>query len=156
MSILTADKSTGSIPKAIESLRSGGTCVVVGLRAFSDCVLITIAPGDFPLNVFDLVFREITVKGSLVGTRQDLRECLEFAERGQISPETTPVSLDGINQSNFILASFMASFGPFAQWSYCRPRRIDHAVTFRKYKQLRLFQRASILFYSSLNISSAT
>jgi propanol-preferring alcohol dehydrogenase len=69
---------TAVAPKAFEQgirmLRRGGTCVFVG-----------IPPGTFPLSIFDIVVKGLTVRGSIVGTRQDLREALQFASEGKVS-----------------------------------------------------------------------
>ena len=61
---------TAVSPKAFDQgqrmLRRGGTLVLNGLP-----------PGDFPLPIFDTVLNGITVRGSIVGTRQDLQEAPE-------------------------------------------------------------------------------
>ncbi len=67
-------------------LRRGGTCVLNGLP-----------PGDFPLNIFDVVFRCLTVRGSLVGTRSDLKEALTFAANGQVKATIETSTLDEVN-----------------------------------------------------------
>ena len=67
-------------------LRRGGTCVLNGLP-----------PGDFPLSIFDVVFRCLTVRGSLVGTRADLKEALAFAADGQVKANIETTSLDDVN-----------------------------------------------------------
>lgn len=66
--------------------RRGGTIVFVGLP-----------PGDFPANIFDIVLRGLTVRGSIVGTRQDMVEALEFFAAGKIHPTVSTRSLDEIN-----------------------------------------------------------
>lgn len=73
--------------QSIDMLRRGGTCVLVGLP-----------PGDFPTPIFDVVLKGITIRGSIVGTRKDLQECLQFAAEGKVKPviETSP--LESINQ----------------------------------------------------------
>ncbi|KAK9660103.1 hypothetical protein K7432_017562, partial [Basidiobolus ranarum] len=38
--------------------------------------------GTFP--VFDLVLQRLTIRGSIVGNRQDLAEALDFAARGKV------------------------------------------------------------------------
>ncbi len=55
--------------------RRGGTIVFNGLP-----------PGDFPAPIFEIVLKGLTVRGSIVGTRQDLEEALDFYARGQIHP----------------------------------------------------------------------
>ena len=72
--------------QAIAMARRGGTIVFNGLP-----------PGDFPAPIFDLVIKGLTVRGSIVGTRQDLAESLDFFARGQIHPTVTTRSLGEIN-----------------------------------------------------------
>lgn len=66
--------------------RRGGTVVFVGLP-----------PGAFPADIFDTVLRAITIRGSIVGTRQDMVEALDFYARGEIHPTVTIEALDDIN-----------------------------------------------------------
>ena len=66
--------------------RKGGTIVFNGLP-----------PGDFPAPIFDIVLKGLTIRGSLVGTRQDLEEALDFYARGKIKPTVTEVKLDDVN-----------------------------------------------------------
>jgi hypothetical protein len=48
-------------------------------------VLVGLPKGDMPLNILDIVMRGITVRGSIVGTREDLAQALDFAARGKAS-----------------------------------------------------------------------
>jgi propanol-preferring alcohol dehydrogenase len=41
-------------------------------------------PGQFPLDIFGMVLNGITVRGSIVGTRLDLQESLDFAAQGKV------------------------------------------------------------------------
>lgn len=72
--------------QAIHMARKGGTIVFNGLP-----------PGEFPASVFEIVFKGLTIRGSLVGTRQDLEEALDFYARGLIHPTVHECSLDDIN-----------------------------------------------------------
>ena len=69
---------TAVSPKAFEQafdmLRSRGTMSLVGLP-----------PGKMSLSIFHTVLKRITVRGSIVGTRQDLDEALAFAGSGAVS-----------------------------------------------------------------------
>lgn len=65
--------STPAFRQALNTLRRGGTLVLNGLP-----------PGDFPLPIFDTVLNGITVRGSIVGTRNDLQEAIDFATDGQV------------------------------------------------------------------------
>jgi alcohol dehydrogenase, propanol-preferring len=58
--------------QAFESLRRNGVLVLVGLPA----------DNHFDLPIFQTVLNGITVKGSIVGTRQDLREVFDLHARG--------------------------------------------------------------------------
>lgn len=73
--------------QAIGFARRGGTIVLVGLP-----------PGDFPLPIFDVVLRGLTIRGSIVGTRQDMAEALDFFARGLIHPTVEAARLDDINE----------------------------------------------------------
>lgn len=66
--------STPAFRQALGTLRRGGTLVLNGLP-----------PGDFPLPIFDTVLNGITVRGSIVGTRNDLQEAIDFAADGQVT-----------------------------------------------------------------------
>ena len=72
--------------QAIDMLRRGGTCVLVGLP-----------PGDFPTPIFDVVLKGITVRGSIVGTRKDLQESLQFAAEGKVKSTIETQPLEAIN-----------------------------------------------------------
>jgi propanol-preferring alcohol dehydrogenase len=81
---------TAVSPKAFEQalgfVRRGGTVSLTGLP-----------PGDFPLPIFDVVLSGITVRGSIVGTRLDLQESLEFAEAGKVKATVAKEKLENIN-----------------------------------------------------------
>jgi propanol-preferring alcohol dehydrogenase len=72
--------------QAIGMARRGGTIVFNGLP-----------PGDFPAPIFDIVLKGLTVRGSIVGTRQDLKEALDFYARGLIHPTVSTRELGEIN-----------------------------------------------------------
>jgi propanol-preferring alcohol dehydrogenase len=78
--------STKAFDQALGMLRAGGTCVLVGLP-----------PGDFPTPIFPVVLKRLTVRGSIVGTRADLREALEFAARGDIRVAYATARLEDVN-----------------------------------------------------------
>ena len=54
-------------------------------------------PGDFPLSIFDMVLNGTTVRGSIVGTRLDLQEALDFAAQGKVKSTIAVEPLDNIN-----------------------------------------------------------
>jgi len=81
---------TAVSPKAFEQafdmLRSRGTMALVGLP-----------PGKMSLPIFQTVLKRITVRGSIVGTRQDLDEALAFAGSGAVSAHFSEDKLESIN-----------------------------------------------------------
>ena len=72
--------------QAIGMTRRGGTNVFNGLP-----------PGDFPAPIFDIVLKGLTVRGSIVGTRQDMVEAIDFYARGQVKPTWQARRLEEIN-----------------------------------------------------------
>ncbi|MHC6592281.1 alcohol dehydrogenase AdhP [Arthrobacter sp. C152] len=72
--------------QAIGMARRGGTIVFNGLP-----------PGDFPAPIFEIVLKGLTVRGSIVGTRQDLEEALDFYARGKIHPTVSVRELSEVN-----------------------------------------------------------
>lgn len=84
--VLVTAVSTSAFAQAIGMLRPHGTMSLVGLP-----------PGDFPLPIFDVVLKRITVRGSIVGTRLDLQEALQFAGEGLVQTHFTWDELDNIN-----------------------------------------------------------
>lgn len=72
--------------QAIAMVRRGGTIVFNGLP-----------PGDFPAPIFDIVLKAITVRGSIVGTRQDMVEAVDFYARGLVRPRVHTRKLEEIN-----------------------------------------------------------
>ena len=81
---------TAVSPKAFEQAigmtRRGGTIALNGLP-----------PGDFPLSIFDMVLNGTTVRGSIVGTRLDLQEALDFAGEGKVKATVSAEPLENIN-----------------------------------------------------------
>jgi len=62
-------------------------------------------PGDFPMPIFPVVLKRITVRGSIVGTRQDLAESIAFAVEGKVKAN---VSVEPLEQVNDVLARLEA------------------------------------------------
>lgn len=73
--------------QGLDMLRRGGTCVLIGLP-----------PGDFPAPIFDVVLKRLTIRGSIVGTRKDLQEALQFAAEGKVKATITTRPLDAVNE----------------------------------------------------------
>jgi propanol-preferring alcohol dehydrogenase len=76
-----------------EAVADGYSC----LRPFGTLVLCSLPRGNFEMPVFDDVFSCKTITGSLVGTRLDLNEALEFGARGLVIPNVTKRPLSEIN-----------------------------------------------------------
>ncbi|MFT4245222.1 MAG: alcohol dehydrogenase AdhP [Micrococcaceae bacterium] len=72
--------------EALNSIRRGGRVVPVGLP-----------PAMMEVSIFNLVLGGLELVGSIVGTREDLIECLQIAEDFNIEPVTTTAKLDDIN-----------------------------------------------------------
>lgn len=84
--VLVTAVSPSAFEQALGMVARGGTVALVGLP-----------PGDFPLPIFDMVLNGITVRGSIVGTRLDLQESLEFARDGKVKAMVSAAPLDSIN-----------------------------------------------------------
>lgn len=85
--VLITAVSPPAFRQGIGMLRRGGTCVLVGLP-----------PGDFPAPIFDVVLKRLTVRGSIVGTRKDLREALRFAAEGKVRSSVETQPLEAVNE----------------------------------------------------------
>ena len=84
--VLVTAVSPIAFRQAIGMARRGGTIVFVGLP-----------PGEFPTPIFDTVLEGLTLRGSIVGTRQDMVEALDFYARGSIHPTVHTRRLEDIN-----------------------------------------------------------
>ncbi|HLR42920.1 MAG TPA: alcohol dehydrogenase AdhP [Pseudogracilibacillus sp.] len=73
--------------QAYHSVKRGGSVVMVGL------------PNDsIPVPIFDTVLNGVSVKGSIVGTRKDMQEALQFAADGKVKAIVSTTKLDDINE----------------------------------------------------------
>jgi propanol-preferring alcohol dehydrogenase len=84
--VLVTAVSRSAFAQALGMLHKRGTMSMVGLP-----------PGDFALPIFDMVLNAKTVRGSIVGTRKDLQEALEFAGEGKVRTVCSEDRLDNIN-----------------------------------------------------------
>lgn len=84
--VLITAPSLGAFRQGVAMTRKRGTCVLVGLP-----------PGEFPLPLFEVVANCITVRGSFVGTRQDMAETLAFAVEGKVAADIELQPLSAIN-----------------------------------------------------------
>lgn len=85
--VLITAPSLGAFRQGIGMTRKRGTCVLVGLP-----------PGDFPVPLFDVVANCITIRGSFVGTRQDMTEALAFAAESKVKADIELQPLSSINR----------------------------------------------------------
>ena len=84
--VLITAPSLPAFRQGIGMTRRHGTCVLVGLP-----------PGEFPLPIFEVVAKRITVRGSFVGTRADMHETLALAASHGISAHVAARPLEAIN-----------------------------------------------------------
>jgi propanol-preferring alcohol dehydrogenase len=85
--VLITAPSLIAFRQGVGMTRKRGTCVLVGLP-----------PGEFPVPLFDVVANCITIRGSFVGTRQDMVEALDFAVDGKVKADIELQPLSSINQ----------------------------------------------------------
>lgn len=84
--VLVTAASPSAFSQALQLARRRGTVSLVGLP-----------PGTFPMPIVDMVLKRITVRGSIVGTRKDLAEALDFAARGKVRAHIHEARLEDIN-----------------------------------------------------------
>jgi propanol-preferring alcohol dehydrogenase len=84
--VLVTAVSRSAFGQALRMVRRRGTVSLVGLP-----------PGTFETPIFDVVLKRITVRGSIVGTRQDLAEAIAFAAAGKVCAHTQTAALEDIN-----------------------------------------------------------
>jgi alcohol dehydrogenase, propanol-preferring len=84
--VLVTAPSPKAFEQALGMARRGGTVALNGLPT-----------GSFPLSIVDMVVNGITLRGSIVGTRLDLREALAFAGDGAVKAIVQTARLENIN-----------------------------------------------------------
>ncbi len=109
---IVVNAKTSADPAAeVKKLTSGGVqgvlVTAVSPKAFEQAMGMTarggtislngLPPGDFPLPIFSTVLNGLTVRGSIVGTRLDLQESLDFAADGRVAATISKARLDDIN-----------------------------------------------------------
>ena len=85
--VLITAPSLAAFKQGVGMTRKRGTCVLVGLP-----------PGEFPVPLFDVVANCITIRGSFVGTRQDMVEALAFAVGGKVKADIELQPLASVNE----------------------------------------------------------
>jgi alcohol dehydrogenase, propanol-preferring len=84
--VLVTAVSPRAFSQALGMLAKRGTMALVGLP-----------PGSFELDIFNTVLMRKTIRGSIVGTRLDLAECLQFAGDGKVKVHYSLEPLEAIN-----------------------------------------------------------
>lgn len=84
--VLVTAVSRQAFQQAVGMVGRGGTVSLNGLP-----------PGDFPLDIFGMVLNGVTVRGSIVGTRLDLQESLDFAADGKVKATIHKARLEDVN-----------------------------------------------------------
>lgn len=84
--VLITAVSPIAFSQGISALRRKGTISLNGLP-----------PGSFDLPIFETVLNRYTVRGSIVGTRQDLQEAIDFAVEGRVKATIHTRKLEDIN-----------------------------------------------------------
>lgn len=84
--VLITAPSLVAFKQGVAMTRKTGTCVLVGLP-----------PGEFPVPLFDVVAKCVTIRSSFVGTRQDMAEALAFAAAGKVKVDFELQPLSAIN-----------------------------------------------------------
>ncbi|MEM5431323.1 alcohol dehydrogenase AdhP [Cupriavidus oxalaticus] len=84
--VLVTAVSPIAFSQSIGMVRRGGTIALNGLP-----------PGEFGTPIFDVVLKGITIRGSIVGTRSDLQESLDFAAHGDVKATVSTAKLEDIN-----------------------------------------------------------
>jgi len=79
--------SPAAFAQAIHVVRRKGTITLVGLP-----------PGEFATPIFEVVLGRITIRGSIVGGRQDLAEAIAFAAEGKVRSHIHKMKLEDINK----------------------------------------------------------
>jgi propanol-preferring alcohol dehydrogenase len=85
--VLVTAVAPSAFRQAIHMVRRGGTVTLVGLP-----------PGEFQIPIFDVVLNRITIRGSIVGGRQDLADAIEFAAQGKVHSHYHEMKLEDINE----------------------------------------------------------
>ena len=84
--VLVTAVSPGAFAQALKLVRRKGTVSLVGLP-----------PGEFETPIIDVVMNRITIRGSIVGGREDLAEAIAFAAEGKVRPAINKVRLEDVN-----------------------------------------------------------
>lgn len=84
--VLVTAVSPVAFKQGISVMRRKGTLALNGLP-----------PGSFDLPIFETTLNRYTIRGSIVGTRKDLREAIDFALDGKVKATVNTARLEDIN-----------------------------------------------------------
>jgi alcohol dehydrogenase, propanol-preferring len=85
--VLGTAVSPAAFAQALKLVRRKGTVSLVGLP-----------PGEFRTPIFDVVMNRITIRGSIVGGREDLAEAIAFAAEGKVRAQIRKSKLEDVNK----------------------------------------------------------
>lgn len=85
--VLVTAVSPPAFSQALQLVRRGGTVALNGLP-----------PGSFPLPIFEVVLKRLTVRGSIVGTRYDLAQAIALATEGKVRATIHAAPLEDVNE----------------------------------------------------------
>ena len=105
------DATAPDVIDQVLNLTGGGThgvlCLATNKAAFNTAVKITRRKGTavlvglpnstFEVPIVEIVLKRVTIRGSIVGTRQDMAEALDFAARGLVKCDIHVDKIDNIN-----------------------------------------------------------
>lgn len=89
--VVVAAVATRAFEQAIGMLRPAGTAVYLGMPGG--------AADEMRMSIGSLIYGELSVRGSSVGTRLDLQEAIDFAVNGMVSSTVRTVELAEINDT---------------------------------------------------------
>lgn len=84
--VLVTAVSPPAFSQALQLVRRGGTVALNGLP-----------PGSFPLPIFEVVLKRLTIRGSIVGTRYDLAQAVALAIEGKVRAQIHAAPLADVN-----------------------------------------------------------
>lgn len=104
----SSEQTVAAVKEACDGMGAHGSVVLAPvnqlfrdatdmLRPYGTCVGIALPPGDFPVDIFTWILHRKTVRGSIVGTVQDLNEALTIAADYNIKCTVQERKLEEIN-----------------------------------------------------------
>src|SRR5579862_842187 len=85
--VLVTAAAPAAFAQALRLARRRGTVTMIGLP-----------PGSFATPILEVVLKRLTLRGSIVGTRQDLAAALQFAAAGRVRAQIETAPLSDINR----------------------------------------------------------